>query len=54
MQVSKPKEITYEKLFGLYLHSIVVHAPLQYEIVCLKSINTENQERLFQQAKSIA
>ena len=51
---SKPKEITYEKLFGLYLHSIVVHAPLQYEIVCLKSVNTENQERLFQQAKSIA
>ena len=48
---TKPKEITYEKLFGLYLHSIAVHAPLQYEIVCLKSINTENQERLFSTSK---
>ncbi len=32
----------------------MVHALLQYEIVCLKSVNTENQERLFPQAKSIA
>ena len=51
---SKPKEISYEKFFGLYLHSLVVHAPRQYEIVCLKSVNTENQERIFQQAKQIA
>ena len=49
-----PKEISYEKLFGLYLHSLAVHAPRQYEIVCLRSVNTENQERLFQQAKQIA
>ncbi len=39
--------------FGLYLLSIAVHAPLQYEIVCLKLINTENQERLFQQANKM-
>ena len=51
---SKPKEISYEKFFGLYLHSLVVHAPRQYEIVCLKSVNTENQEQIFQQAKQIA
>ena len=51
---SVPKEVSYEKFFGLYLHSLVVHAPRQYEIVCLKSINTENQERVFQQAKQIA
>ena len=51
---SKPKEVSYEKFFRLYLHSLVVHAPRQYEIVCLKSINTENQERIFQQAKQIA
>ncbi len=49
-----PKEISYDKLFGLYLHSLAVHAPRQYEIVCLRSVNTENQERLFQQAKQIA
>ena len=33
---------------------MVVHAPRQYEIVCLRSVNTENQEHLFQQAKKIA
>ncbi len=49
-----PKEISYDKLFGLYLHSPAVHAPRQYEILCLRSVNTENQERLFQQAKQIA
>ena len=49
-----PKRMTYEKFFGLYLHSLVVHAPRQYEIVCLRSVNAESQERLFQQAKQIA
>ena len=46
--------MSHEKFFGLYLHSLVVHAPRQYEIVCLKSVNTENEERIFQQAKQIA
>lgn len=32
----------------------MVQAPIQYEIVCLRSVNTENQERIFQQAKKIA
>ena len=31
-----------------------MHAPVQYEVVCLRSVNTEDQERMFQQAKSIA
>ena len=51
---TSPKEISYEKFFGLYLHSLFVHAPRQYEIVSLRSINTENQERMFQQIKQIA
>ena len=38
----------------LYLHSISKHAPEQYEIVCLKSINTENQERMFGHSRHIA
>ena len=37
----RPHTITYEKMFGTYLHSLVVHAPRQYEIVSLRSINTE-------------
>ena len=39
--------------YGLYLHSISKHAPEQYEIVCLKSINTENQERMFGQSRHL-
>ena len=54
MLFPKPKEVSYDKFFGLYLHSLVVHAPRQYEIICLRSVNTENQERIFQQAKQIA
>jgi len=40
-------------MFGSYLHSLSAHAPQQYELVCLKSINTENQEHLFRQARQI-
>lgn len=47
-------EITHARLFGSYLHALVVHSPLQYEVVCLRSVNTKNQERIFQQAKAIA
>ena len=48
------KSITRRKLFGSYLHDLSTHAALQYEIVCLRSTNTENQEQIFQQAKHIA
>ncbi len=41
-------------MFGLYLHALTAHAPTQYELVCLRSVNTENQERLFGQARQIA
>ena len=43
-----------ENLFGLYLHSLSKHAPEHYELLCLKSINTENQERLFSKSRHIA
>ena len=42
------------KLFGNYLHAITIHAPVQYQIVSLSSVNAENQERLFSQAKRIS
>jgi len=41
-------------MFGLYLHSISRHAPQQYEIICLKSVNAEHQERLFGQCRRTA
>lgn len=49
-----PQKMTRTKMFSHYLHALTAHAPTQYEIVCLRSINTENQERLFGQARQIA
>ena len=46
--------MTYKKLFGLYLHALVVHALQQLEIISLRSVNTENQERIFKQARRSA
>ena len=42
------------KFYGTYLHALTKHAPLQLEIVCQKSINSENQERLFGQGRKAA
>ncbi len=50
---SSTSTISHKKMFGIYLHSIVHHAPFQYEILCLKSANTEHEERLFGQAKGL-
>ena len=42
------------QVFGTYLHHLCAHAPQQYEVVPLRSINIEYEERLFGQAKQIA
>ena len=47
---SKPKTMSCKNFFGLYLHSLSSHAAPQYEIMCLRSVNAEHQERLFGQA----
>ncbi len=49
-----PKAVSLRRMFGIYLHSITVHAPTQYEIVNIKSTNTEHEERHFGQAKDLA
>ena len=41
-------------MFGHYLHALTAHSPIQYELCCQRSLNTENQERLFGQARLIA
>ena len=46
--------MSHNKFFGSYLHAIVVHAPQQLEMVALRSVNTENKERLFEQARRSA
>ena len=49
------RTMTHRKMFGIYLHAIVHHAPQQFEIIKLnlKSTNTEHEERLFGQAKDM-
>ena len=46
--------MTKSRMFGSYLHALVAHAPFQLEIVPLCSVNTENQERIFSQARKTA
>ena len=48
------KKLTRPKMFGHYLHALTAHAPTQYELASLRSLNTENQEWLFGQARAIA
>ena len=48
------KTISRSKMFGHYLHALTAHSPTQYELACLRSLNTENQERIFGQARRIA
>ena len=42
------------KMFGHYLHALTAHLPTQLELVCLRSLNTESEERLFGQSRKIA
>lgn len=49
-----PHKLSRSRMFGHYLHAITAHSPTQYELASLRSLNTENQERLFGQARSIA
>jgi hypothetical protein len=49
-----PKKLKRSKMFGLYLHALTAHSPTQYKLVSLCSLNTENQERFFGQARAIA
>lgn len=52
--IPQPRTITRQKLFGSYLHDISCHAAPQFELVCLRSCNTEFEERLFGQVKRVA
>ena len=48
-----PKALTYRKLFGIYYHAIIDHAPIMQRILCLRSINAEQTERCFDQIVDI-
>ncbi|KAK3737282.1 hypothetical protein QZH41_019809 [Actinostola sp. cb2023] len=51
--LSPPQTMTTRKMFGLYYHSIVEHAPFIYRLVCLRSINAELFERFFDKIEDI-
>lgn len=48
------KKITREKLYGKYLHNLLVHAPMQYRMINGQSINCEAEERYFNAIKKIS
>ena len=52
--IGKPQILTEKKFYGRYLHSLVVHAPIQHRIICSRSTNTEQQERHFSTLSSIS
>ena len=39
-------------LHGIYFHALLTHAPVQQEIICNRSVNTESEEQILQKAKS--
>ena len=49
-----PHKLSRCKMFGIYVHALTAHSPTQYELASLRSLNTENQERLFGQSRTIA
>jgi len=51
--LTPPKTMTQRKMFGLYYHGIVDHAPFLYRLICLRSINAELFERFFDRIEDI-
>lgn len=52
--IGKPRILTEKKFYGRYLHSLVMHAPIQHRIICSRSTNTEQQGRHFSTLSSIS
>ena len=51
--IGRPQVLSEKKFYGQYFHSLIVHAPIQHRITCLRSTNTEQQERHFNAFSSI-
>ena len=52
--IGKPRILSEKKFYGRYLHSLVVHAPIQHRIICSRSTNTEQQGHHFTTLSSIS
>lgn len=46
--------MTTRKFFGCHFHSLVVHAPETFRLICLRSIVPEEEERSFGDLRSIS
>ena len=47
------KKLTRRKLYGKYMHNLLVHSPIQLRIINGQSINCEGEERFFNTIKQI-
>ena len=41
------------RMFGRYFHALISHSPLFFRLASMSALNTEDEERIFGQAKSI-
>ena len=46
--------VTRDRLFGKYMHNLLVHAPTQYRLVSGVAINSEDEEREFNNIKTLS
>ena len=51
--LSEPRTMSQRKMFGRYFHAITTHSPLLYRIITPRLLNTELEERMFAQCKTI-
>jgi hypothetical protein len=47
-------ELFGDALTGLYFHALLMHGPVQHEVVCSRSVNADKEERLFKSAGTAA
>ena len=41
-----------ETSVGVYFHALLIHCPVQHELVCSRSTNVESEERIFKSAEA--
>lgn len=52
--IGSPQKMTARKFYGSHFHSLVIHAPETYRLLCLRSVVPEEEERTFGDIRSIS
>ena len=47
MPIGLSSKLTRDKLYGKYMHNLLVHAPIQYRTVSGESMNCEDEEHIY-------